>query len=328
MKKNLLANRMRSDNSGKVIDIKEKNKKKKNGLNIFKNETLNVEPPDQYKPKSKNNKTNNNADNKPKRKKEEITEQNVNDVKKPGLIKSRTSINKPDETESFDYNDFDTQMETELMMKQFRENKSERKKARIALVFRIGIIVLCVYLAFLIYGVIMTQYVYNENGIVTPQVLSVDDLTNLEEYRSISAYYLRARIIYEKVLNLNYKLALHPDESLMIAMDYNAMLDEVEKLTIDISAAKFSTKYETIHKQLQFWVQTDMALYLQNISSAITNNNVEKAQAAIIAKDAVQNDFSIITQNLYTIGSSTKGADNLDIYNWSPITYIQSLDTE
>ena len=128
---------------------------------------------------------------------------------------------------------------------------------------RIKKILIIILVAFLLLGL----SAFGAYLVLSP-VQNVNDLTNLEEYRSISAYYLRARTIYEKVLNLDHELALHPDESLMIAMDYNAMLDEVEKLTIDISAAKFSTKYETIHKQLQLWVQTDMALYLQNISSA------------------------------------------------------------
>lgn len=221
--------------------------------------------------------------------------------------------------------DFDKDLEQESLLQSAKKEKVKVIRKHVSRIVTIGMILMCIYFAFLIYGVTQTYYIYDDTGKVRPEILSLEDKKNLSEYEALSEFYLRARILYEQTLSLDYRLSLEPENSLAIAMEYSQMLDSVAKLSVDINAASFSTAYSGIKAQLQTWVQTDIAVYLQNISSAITDNDATAANNAIISRDVMYNDFSVITSNLVSLCSSTKGAKNGDIFAWSPDGYIETL---
>lgn len=203
--------------------------------------------------------------------------------------------------------------------------KATIRKSRALRVLQVFLIILCVYVAFLVYGVVETNYIYNQEGLVEPEILSVAGRAALAEYENLSGYYLRARILYERALSLDYELSVNPDASLSVAMEYNAMLDDVAKLTVDIDAAQFGTEYSSIKTQLLTWVKTDIAVYLQNISAAITNNDSTKANNAMVSRDVMYADFATLTSNMAALCKSTAGAKNGDIFNWSPESYVATL---
>lgn len=221
--------------------------------------------------------------------------------------------------------DFDATLEQEFEFQAVKKRRSSSIKNKLILCTQIILILSCVYVSFLIYGLTVTQYVYNDDGQVAPEVLSLSDLQTLNQYEAFSAYYLRARILYEKTLKLDYQLSIAPDSALVIAMDYTALLDEVAKLSVDISAADIDTGYTSIYSQLLNWVKTDIAVYLQNVSAAITNNDAEKANNAVISRDVMYSDFSRLTANAVALAQSTKGANDLSIYDWSPESYSAAL---
>lgn len=223
--------------------------------------------------------------------------------------------------------DYDAELEAEASTQSARQN---RKKIALGIarpVFQVILVLLCVYVGFLIFGAIETRYVYDSNGNVVPEVLSVSDLQTLAEYETLSSYYLRARVLYEQTLRIDYHLSEAPDDSLIVAMDYTAMLEDVAKLTTDIAAGvdTAGVKYSPLYNQLLSWVKTDIAVYLQEMSSAITKNSADSAGKALAWRDAMYNDFSKISENMYYLGSSTKGCANLDVYDWSPERYSKGL---
>lgn len=58
----------------------------------------------------------------------------------------------------------------------------------------------CVYVSILIYGVMVTDYNYNENGEIVPEVVSVQDIKEEKAYDTILYQYLQCRSLYEEVL--------------------------------------------------------------------------------------------------------------------------------
>lgn len=254
------------------------------------------------------------------------------------LLSQRVSHDKPPEhtTEAYtaeqldrmpDPMEFEDELERESLDKARSRERARRMKSWATKAVTLGVLVLCVYVAFLIYGVTQTYYVYDDAGKIQPEILSIDDKKNLEEYDLMSQYYLRARVLYEETLKLDYRLSVETEQNyLAIAMDYNAMLDKVAKLTVDIDAAEFSTAYSGIHNQILNWVKTDIAVYLQNISAAITNNDSAKAENALISRNVMYADFATLTSNMATLCSSTKGAKNGEIYSWSPESYVAGLE--
>jgi hypothetical protein len=218
---------------------------------------------------------------------------------------------------------YQSEVDAEDMSRRFDEQVREKRRMSLTRICQGFLIVMSVYLAFLIYGAIVTNYEYNKDGIVTAQRMSVAELEAAAEYRSVQSYYIRARELYEEALTLDYRLACYPEDALIIASDYETMLEKVAKLSIDLNAANFSSGYNQLQKQLMNWVQTDIAVYLQNVSAAITQNNSEKANNAIISRDVMYNDFMLISENIAVYGRNTKGVSLGDIYEWSPEKYVK-----
>ena len=206
--------------------------------------------------------------------------------------------------------------------------RRQRFVRRFVSALRILVILLSAYLCFLIYGLANTDFIYNDDGKVVPEILTVSDIKKLKEYEQIQAFYLRARIIYEDILRLDYKLSVNPDAELSIAMDYTKELEVVDKFLTDIKGAEYDSGYYKLYENMTNWAKTDVALYLQYMSEALTSNNEEAASNALTCRNIVYDDFASISKNTASLAVDTKGAENIDIFEWSPESYVESLKGE
>lgn len=222
----------------------------------------------------------------------------------------------------------DETLNTESLQSARRKERRDAAKARTQKVVTVITIALCLYIAFLIYGLAQTNYVYDDAGNVVPEVLSVDDLNTLAQYKALSDYYLRVRILYEHVLDVDYHLTQDSEKATLIAMEYTDLLDEVSKLATDISASELDTAYNTILSQMYNLVYTHIAVYLQNMAGALTNNNGEQANQALQGRAVIESEFTTLTANMAMLCNATNGARNGEIYQWSPDGYMESLAKE
>ena len=108
----------------------------------------------------------------------------------------------------------------------------------------------------------------------------------------------------------------------MLESDHVEKLDTVSSLSIKTDALTVETKYSKVKDMLLSWIKNDIAVYLQNMSSAISQNNSETAQNALQDKDRVYSDFSLITQNLVAMGENLQGVDLTDVKQWTPEDYV------
>lgn len=180
----------------------------------------------------------------------------------------------------------------------------------------------CIYLLVLIFGAAVTKYQYNSDGKAVPEKMSVDDIRQKHNFDTILTQYEYCRSLYEKILLLDYRVAQGQEDTLEIAPEYEALLDDVQNLSVKTDAISVDTKYDQVKSMMVNWIKNDIAVYLQNISAAISENNTEKANNALQDKDRVYDDFSLITQNIVALGSSISGADLTDIKSWTPEDYV------
>lgn len=73
-------------------------------------------------------------------------------------------------------------------------------------IINILLVVACVYVLFLIYGVSVTDYQYSNNGTIEAQKLSVRELADKKAYETVYYQYLHLRSLYEEVLLLDYRI--------------------------------------------------------------------------------------------------------------------------
>lgn len=236
--------------------------------------------------------------------------------------KSQTDQSK-NETNGKEYSEEDTLLLEREMLRIRRDRRAEERKEKVRKICTVIIIIACIYVAFLIYGLASTEYVYDDTGRVVARIMTIDDIRSLEEFNAVAAQYRQARMLYEKTLVLDYRIAAGQEEPLLVAPEYDRLLEDVEALSIQLSALEYPAEYSQIVNMLTVWVQNDIAIYCQNISRAISQNNAEYAAHAQEYRSLMYNDFSVITENIATLGYAVKGAEIEDIVTWSPEKYVQ-----
>lgn len=214
-------------------------------------------------------------------------------------------------------NDIDEMMADETFEAESKRKRKLRKLSQVILTAA------CTYMVILIYGSIITEYYYDSKGVLEPVVMSVTDISNKNEYTSLIGMYLQTRSLYETILTLDYRMASGVEDTMAIAPEYEETLDTVSTLTTQIDAAVISSKYTQVKNMLLTWVKTHSAAYCQYMSSAIAQNDSNAAAEAIAARQVLNDNFQLITQNIITLGEDIKGYDLTDIKNWSPDNYVK-----
>lgn len=214
------------------------------------------------------------------------------------------------------------ELEIDELKKRHEENVKEKRYRTSTRIINGLLIVACIYVVFLIYGVSVTDYQYTKDGTVVAQRLSVDEIREKKGYETVKVQYESCRILYEKVLMLDYRLAQGEEDPLTLAPEYEALLDDVSNLSVKTEAMSSDSKYAQIKSMLLSWIKDDIAVYLQNMSAAISQNNSERASNALQDKDRVYANFSQITSNMVTIGEDIPGVDLVDIREWTPESYV------
>lgn len=216
----------------------------------------------------------------------------------------------------------DIQLEMEEMNQQLLEADREKKWSFLTRIVNIMLIVACVYFVFLIYGVAVTDYQYTDDGTISAQRLSVSDIRNKKDFETVLVQYESCRLLYEQVLMIDYRLGQGEEDPLIIGPEYEELLDTVSNLSIKTEAATVDTQYTQIKNMLLSWIKNDIAVYLQNMSSSISQNNIETANNALQDKDRVYANFSQITSNIVSLGEQVPGVDLTVIKEWTPESYV------
>ena len=238
-------------------------------------------------------------------------------------LKDRLKAEEP-ELENQSVEQLEEELEKEEEKQQQRGLQVKRIRRLLVRSFQILLAILSVYTVFLIYGLMVTEYQYDETGNVKPKIVSVEEIASREIYDLLYRHYLEARNLYEDVLRLDYRLNIG-EEPKLVAMEYEQMLDKVSSLTVTVDALSVGTKYGQYKNMLLEWVKTDTAVYLQNMSIAILQNNEEKANEAVACRTQMYNDFLILTENMAILGETVPGTDLSSIYSWSPEKFIAEV---
>ena len=218
---------------------------------------------------------------------------------------------------------YEDMLSEDISHQEQREEKRLNRKNRFYRILQVFVVISCLYLAFLTYGAINTDFVYDATGKIVPHVMTVERIRQLDSYNRLLVQYRQARYLYEQVLTLDYRMAAEMEDPLTIAPEYEKLLTSVEPLAIQLKALEVPAEYTQVKNMLLAWTQNDIAIYCQSMSKAISQNSNEDAEKALQFKSLMYQDFSIITQNMITFGDQVADVDLKDVKGWSPETYIQ-----
>ena len=229
--------------------------------------------------------------------------------------------------------DFDREMQQILSKTQERKSNRRIKRARIILTAFFSIA--CIYLVSLIYGVVITDFQYGQEGKPEPIVLSVKEIAAQADYTKTLAAYLKAREIYEHVLTLDFRLSSNQESLMAVAPEYQKVLDEeISPLITQIQGMDQSSTYSQVLGMILSWLGAidssgyqnpyALAIYCGKVNIAISQQDAQAEEDASIARQEVESMFRLITENIVTLGSNIKGIDISGLATWSPESYIEN----
>lgn len=221
-----------------------------------------------------------------------------------------------------DEKSYEEELERQSLEASYKKQKKDKRDAVIHKVKTIAVIGFSLYLVFLIYGALMTNYEYKDDGKIGPCLMSVKDIKQQKEFNMMLSYYEEARSIYEDIYMIDYRLSLGKEDPLILATEYEAILEPISSLSVSLSSAEFSSKYSVIQSLLLTWIQDDAALYVQNMSGAISTNNTTSANNALNYRASMYSKFVTITDNVIAIGDSLNGVYTDEIAEWSLDNFI------
>ena len=147
--------------------------------------------------------------------------------------------------------------------------------------------------------------------------MSVEDARKLEDFERVQKTYMQACELYEAILELDNRTTAGVEDPLLMAPEYEAMLSDIDELVVQIMALKLNdSQYNQLRSMLQVWVGTDAAVYCQKMSAAISRNDATAAADALALRNAMYNDFTVISENIILVGSKIRGVDISEIEKW------------
>lgn len=250
----------------------------------------------------------------------------VNSTKKKTKNKQKVVYEEVKPVELPEGIDYDEQLETESIENERKELIKDKKNRIIKRIVIVLLIIGSLYCIFLIYGVINTDYVYDSNGKVVPQSMSISDIKKKDEFNKVYGQYQVARSIYEDVLKLDYRLSQNMEDQKVIATEYQKELDKLNEFIPQLKALEVSSEYTQIISMLTSWSGANLNSinsYCTHMSQAISQNDSTTADTALSERNTIYSDFQLITQNLTSIAEKIKGVDITSLYMWSPENYVQ-----
>ena len=118
------------------------------------------------------------------------------------------------------------------------------------------------------------------------------------------------------------------EDGASIAVSYEDLLESkddennISNLITKTSALDINAKYSQLQSMLLTWLNDDIGIYVQKMSTYLSTGDTSAGDDAIVARDNTYGDFSTITANIISIGDSLDGVDMTDIKEWTPESYV------
>lgn len=182
------------------------------------------------------------------------------------------------------------------------------------------LLMLCGYMVFLIYGVFVTNFSYDQKGEIEAVKMSVSDITEKNEFLVVENLYMNMRGLYEEILTLDYRVT--QEEPINVATDYSGKADECVRMATAINGTEITADYRQIVSLIDQCVEYIMWNYCTYMSQAITANDAVLEKEALSARQEIENYFNQITENMITLSKEIKGYDNTDLVSWDAEKYV------
>lgn len=169
------------------------------------------------------------------------------------------------------------------------------------------LITLCVYFAFFLFSMLVSDYYIDENGVRQPIVLSLDYLADREDYKALKTHYDDISDLIVDITIVDIHLANEDIMSMEAATQYSAILNEQLDIMIPkIAAMELGEEQIVLQESMEVLLSNDIAVYLQKMIDGLKTGNVDSINTALIWRDKFLSSFDVIKGDMINLSKRIK----------------------
>lgn len=178
------------------------------------------------------------------------------------------------------------------------------------------LIIGCAYFAFLIFGMLITDYYIDDDGYRRPIEVNYAYLEEREDYRALRDQLDGVCSLMADITVVDIHLSNGDYTDMEAATFYTKALNEQVDLMIPkITALELGDEQTVIQETMETLLSNDVAVYLQKMVEGLRTGNADSVQTALVWRDKAFSSFEILRTDMTNLAKRVK-ADYQSIEDW------------
>lgn len=202
------------------------------------------------------------------------------------------------------------------------ENSPDTPKGKLVCMFKKHwlktlLILLCAYFSFFLFGMLVSDYYVDANGVRQPIVLSMAYLADREDYKELRSHYDAIEALVVDITITDIHLANEDITAMEAATQYTALLNErVDIMIPKITAMELGQEQAVLQQSMETILSNDIAVYLQKMVDGLKTGNADSINTALIWRDKFLSSFNVIRGDMANLCERVR-FDSTDLRQWN-----------
>lgn len=193
----------------------------------------------------------------------------------------------------------------------FEDRKARRLSRKIKKkLLKIFLISLCVYMIFLIFGAVKTNYYVDSNGVRQPILVTYQDVADKNDYNILKKEFSTMRSVLIDIRTIEIKLHNEEINSYEAASRYKEQLEKIDVIIPKLKAVDVEPSQEVIKNALTQCYTSYLAGYLQDIINGLSTNDVGLQNTALQKRELALQGYFSAQDELKRLADDLKLSDN------------------
>ena len=178
------------------------------------------------------------------------------------------------------------------------------------------LIVICLYIAFVIFGMLCTEYYIDDGGYRQPIEVNFSYLEEREDYRELKKQFDGISNLMGDITIIDIHLSNDGYTSMEAVTYYTKILNEqVDIMIPKITALELGQEQAVMQETMETLLSNDIAVYLQKMIEGLRTGNADSIQTALVWRDKAFSSFEVLKTDMVNLAKRVK-ADHRAIEEW------------
>lgn len=179
------------------------------------------------------------------------------------------------------------------------------------------LIVICLYVAFVVFGMLCTEYYIDDNGYRQPIEVNFSYLSEREDYRELKKQFDGISDLMVDITIIDIHLSNEEYTSMEAVTYYNKILNEqVDIMIPKITALELGQEQVVMQETMETLLSNDIAVYLQKMVEGLRTGNPDSIQTALVWRDKAFSSFEVLRTDMINLSKRVK-SDYRSIEEWN-----------